>query len=333
MKLSEIGEFGLIGLLARLIEEKQEKNSPVQKRLAAGIGDDAAAWKNSQPLTLATTDCLVQDVHFRPGQGSWRDLGWKALAVNLSDIAAMGGTPEYALVTLGLPADTMVEDITELYEGMIEAANEYGVAIAGGDTTSSATLFISLILTGSAQKKLLRRSAARPGDLIAVTGYTGMAAAGMAQLDSNTAASKAALPLTKAFLRPSPRLAEGRLILSASGCSAIDVSDGLIADLRHICAASKVGAVIQTSDVPIHPSLLELFPEQALDMALGGGEDYELLFTASAKTIEKVKAESPTPVTVIGKITSDYPGIVRVLDSQGRDYPLKKSGWDHFEHD
>jgi thiamine-monophosphate kinase len=330
MKLCETGEFGLIGLLSELIEKRQVNNSQARKNMAAGIGDDAAAWVNSRRMTLATTDCLVQDVHFRMGQTSWRDLGWKALAVNLSDIAAMGGVPEYALITLGLSENTRVEDVVELYEGVIELANRHGVAIAGGDTTNSATAFISLTVTGSAESNLLRRSGARPGDLIALTGHTGMSSAGRHLIESKASGSENDLPLRQAFLRPVPRVEEGRLILEAGGRAAIDISDGLAADLGHVCRASKVGAVVRTADVPIHPSLKKAFPDRAMDLALGGGEDYELLFTAPNETIEKVKARSKVPITVIGEITSTHPGAVSLLDAQGNDYPLKKSGWDHF---
>jgi thiamine-monophosphate kinase len=330
MKLSEIGEFALIDILANLVQKDRDVMSPGWKNLVAGIGDDAAAWKNSANLSLATTDCLVQDVHFRLGQTSWRDLGWKALAVNLSDIAAMGGTAEHALVTLGLPGETGVEDITELYKGMIEIGIASGVAIAGGDVTSSSAVFISLTVLGSAGDRILRRCAARGGELIAVTGYPGMAAAGMALINGKAKPDGETPALTQAFLRPSPRLGEGKIILEAGVQAAIDISDGLVADLGHLCRASGVSAQIETERVPLHPALRRAFPDRALDMALGGGEDYELLFTASAAAIEAVKARTSLPVSVIGEITTGNTGLVRVLDSHGNEYPLKKAGWDHF---
>jgi thiamine-monophosphate kinase len=333
MKVSESGEFGLIEILAKMVQKSRNEKFPGWKRLAAGIGDDAAAWKSLGLTTLATTDCLVQDVHFRLGETAWRDLGWKALAVNLSDIAAMGGRAGYALVTLGLPADTEVEDIVELYEGMLELGNRHGVVIAGGDMTSSRTLFISLAVTGRAGEQLLRRSNARPGDLIAVTGYTGLAAAGLKLISESGSTSDEDAPLRQAFLKPLPRLHEGALILKSGGHTAIDISDGLLADLGHICRASKVGARLDLNRVPLHPALCRAFPSQALDMALGGGEDYELLFTASAGTIEKVKAGTTLPVSVIGEITADNPGFVRSIDAAGQGYKVGKTGWDHFEPD
>ncbi len=329
MKVSEIGEFGLIEILNRMVVETRDPQLPAWKNLEEGIGDDAAAWHNSGVSTLVTTDCLVQDVHFRPGQTGWKDLGWKAMAVNLSDIAAMGGKAEYAIVTLGLADDTVVEDILELYRGMLEAANEFDAVIAGGDITSSKTIFISVTVTGSADERILKRSAAKPGDLIAVTGYPGSAAAGLKLVSSGTAVIGDA-PLRQAFLRPVPRLKEGKIILDAGASCAIDISDGLIADLGHICRASRVEAYIETGRIPLHPAIRQIFPSEAMDMALGGGEDYELLFTASADAVERIRGKADLPVTIIGEITAGQPGIVRVLDPGGHTYKPKKTGWDHF---
>jgi thiamine-monophosphate kinase len=332
MKVSEVGEFGLIEILARMVQTGRDVRPPARKNMVAGIGDDAAAWRNTGGITLATTDCLVQDVHFKLGQAGWCDLGWKALAVNLSDIAAMGGMAEYALVTLGLPPDTGVEDVTDLYKGMIELGEKFDVTLAGGDTTSSKTAFISLTVTGSAGKRLLRRSAALPGDLVAITGYPGMSAAGLRLIGDGVPPVDSDAPLRQAFLRPYPRLREGAIILSAGGHAAIDVSDGLVADLGHICRASEVGARVEVERIPLHPAARRIFPTQALDMALGGGEDYELLFTGSTGVIDKVRAKTSLPVSVIGEITADITRQVQVLDSNGRPYLFDKAGWDHFGH-
>jgi thiamine-monophosphate kinase len=332
MRVSETGEFGLIEILKRLVEENRNPEQPAWKNLTAGIGDDAAAWNNSGETTLITTDCLVQDVHFRLGQVEWNSLGWKALAVNLSDIAAMGGKAEYAVVTLGIPGDIMVEDIVGLYKGMLELGNQFGVVIAGGDITSSKTLFISMTVTGSAGKQILKRSAARPGDLVAITGYTGAAAAGFRLISGETAPSPGDAPLRQAFLRPFPRLAEGAAILNAGGRCAIDISDGLLADLGHICRASNVAARINIELAPVHPAARKAFPEEALDMALGGGEDYELLFTAGADVIEEVKNKTGVPVTVIGEITSGTGGTVQTMHIDGRPFTPGKTGWDHFDN-
>jgi thiamine-monophosphate kinase len=330
MKLAELGEFRLIDVLSKTVDDSRDSQLPQQKNIVIGIGDDTAAWKNTRGITLATTDCLVENIHFRQGQTSWRDLGWKALAVNLSDIAAMGGTPEHALVTIGLPHDLEMEPVIDLYKGILEAGNTFGVAIAGGDTTSSKTIFISITLTGSSGKQMLKRSSARPGDLIAVTGHPGMAAAGFKLINGKLGNSEFDSPLKQAFLRPYPRIAEGNVILSAGGRTAIDISDGLMADLQHICGSSGTGACIHTDLIPIHPAVRKAFPSQALDLALGGGEDYELLFAADAGVIEKVRKRTATEVTIIGEITAGPASVVRAVDANGSPYQLENTGWEHF---
>ena len=330
MKLSELGEFGLINILSKIVEDSRDPKNPQWKNLLAGIGDDAAVWKNKRGLTLATTDCLVENVHFKTGQSSWQDLGWKALAVNLSDIAAMGGKAEYALVTVGLPYEADVESVIALYEGIIELGNIWGVVITGGDTTLSEKFIVSLTVTGSSRKHLLKRSSARPGDLIAITGNPGMAAAGFKLIENGTEKNEIDAPLRQAFLRPTPRLAEGIAICASDCRTAIDISDGLVADLGHICNSSRTGACIHTDLIPVHPSARKLFPAQAMDMALGGGEDYELLFTAKAQVIKKIQKTASTRITVIGEITAGPAGVVDVIDENGRPYRIEKTGWDHF---
>lgn len=330
MKVSELGEFGLINILSKIVEDSRDFKNPRWKNIVTGIGDDAAVWKNKKGLTLATTDCLMENVHFKPGQSSWQDLGWKALAVNLSDIAAMGGKAEYALVTMGLPYEAEVESIIDLYKGIIELGNIWGVVIAGGDTTLSEKFIVSLTITGSSGKHFLKRSSARPGELIAITGNPGMAAAGLKLIENGAEKTELDAPLRRAFLRPTPRLFEGVAICS-SGCrTATDISDGLVADLGHICHSSGTGARIRTDLIPVHPAASQIFPAQALDMALGGGEDYELLFAANARVIEKVKGAIPTRITVIGEITPGPAGVVNVVDENGSPYRVEKAGWDHF---
>ena len=183
MKVSELGEFGLIDLLAKMISSSQNNQLPPHQKLIIGIGDDAAAWHGDTSIQLATVDSLIQDVHFSLSTTTWKELGWKSLAVNLSDIAAMGGVPTYALVALALPGDTEVEDVTALYEGMLELANQSQVAIVGGNTCQAPEVSITITVLGSSRSKnILRRSTARPGDNIAVTGYLGSAAAGLEML-------------------------------------------------------------------------------------------------------------------------------------------------------
>jgi len=327
MRVSELGEFGLIDLLAKIAPQGGPEH-----RMLVGIGDDAAAWRGDDSTVLATTDAMVEGVHFTRGT-PWRELGWKALAVNLSDIAAMGGEPRFALVSLSLPGATEVEDVVQLYRGVADLANEHRVAIVGGNITSAPLVMIAMTVVGRGLKEgLLRRSAAVPGDRIAVTGYLGSAAAGLRRLkDSPKLAPETVTFLTKAHLRPQPRISEGQALVKRGVRAAIDISDGLVADLGHVCASNKVGAMVRVNAVPIHPLVQEAFGKEALKMALTGGEDYELLFTASERIIDDVKASlgADCPVTVIGEI-GDGTGVV-LLGEDGRPYHIDGHGWDHFQ--
>ncbi len=328
MKVSELGEFGLIDLLAKMVPK------PQGKPLIIGIGDDAAAWQGEASTQLVTVDALIQDVHFSLSTTPWQELGWKALAVNLSDIAAMGGVPEYALVSLALPGHTEVEDVTALYEGMIALSRRFEVAIIGGDTCRAPLVSIAITVLGSTSrgdKHLLTRSAARPGDRVAVTGYLGAAAAGLEMLTNQLQfEAEATSQLKDAFLHPLPRIAEGRLLVEMGVKAAIDISDGLISDLNHICKASQVGARVAVDRVPVHPAVRANFGDRALELALSGGEDYELLFTASAEAINKIKEAASCPVTVIGEIVADQVGGVTLVDKKGNPFNLRETGWEHF---
>jgi thiamine-monophosphate kinase len=323
MKVSELGEFGLIDRLAKMAPVRDE-------RLLIGIGDDAAAWQSDGSIELATVDSFIQDVHYPSAIVHWPELGGKALAVNLSDIAAMGGLPRYALVSLALPPETEVDNVTALYNGMLRLAGEYGVTVVGGDTSSAPIVVISITVLGSSpQKRLLTRSSAKPGDIIAVTGNLGAATAGLEMLKQNLEfEAGAAARFRQAFFRPTPRLIEGQLLLEQGVKTAIDISDGLLADLGQICKASQVGARIEARRVPVEPEVKAAFKDKALELALTGGEDYELLFTAAAEIIAKVKKAASFPVTVIGEITAG-PGVT-VVDDKGNPLELGRAGWEHF---
>ncbi len=327
MKVSELGEFELIDLLAKMAGSRHDE------RLLIGIGDDAAAWYADASIHLVTVDSLIQNVHFSLAITSWRELGWKAMAANLSDIAAMGGIPRYALVSLSVPTYTEVEDVTALYTGMIELAQQSGVAIIGGDTSSAPLVAITITVLGSTSqdKPILTRSAARPDEQVAVTGYLGTAAAGLEMLTKQLQFDpEATTCLRKVFLCPYPRIAEGQLLVEQGVKAAIDISDGLISDLGHICKASQVGAQIEVDCVPIQTAVKANFGEKSLELALSGGEDYELLFTGSAEVIEKVKRLASCPVTVIGKIVADKVREVTLVDIRGNPFKFDKGGWDHF---
>jgi thiamine-monophosphate kinase len=303
------------------------------EHLLIGIGDDAAAWQGDASIQLATVDSFIQDVHFPSGLASWNELGWKAMAVNLSDIAAMGGLPRYALVSLALPDNTEVDDVTTLYAGMLELAQQFGVAIIGGDISRAPLVVITIAVLGSTKdqsKRILTRSTARQGELVAVTGYLGAAAAGLEMLTKGLKFDpQATACFRQAFLRPYPRIAEGQLLVNQGVKTAIDLSDGLVSDLNQVCKASRVSARVEIERVPIEPGVKAHFGERALELALSGGEDYELLFTGGAEVIERVKRKAACPITVIGEILAGNKGVT-VVDSQGKPVSLTKRGWEHF---
>ena len=335
MKVSELGEFGLIARLAEALAAQPTADSA--SRLAVGIGDDAAVWRVGGGALIATTDTLVAGVHFLPERTPWHTVGWKALAVNVSDIAAMGGTPEFALVTLALPEDTQVEAIDELYQGLAEAAEAYGVAIAGGDVVRSPTFVISVTLTGRAEVDaageplVLRRNAAQAGDLVAVTGHLGGAAGGLRALREGDSDSEATRSLIERHLRPQARLQAGRAALSAGVRCAIDVSDGLLQDLGHVCRASGLGAAVQRDKLPIDPALSHTCdPEEALRYAAAGGEDYELLLIGGREELEATGRQADVPISVIGEIVVDAEQKAKLLDESGREIALPSAGWDHL---
>jgi thiamine-monophosphate kinase len=324
MKVSDLGEFGLIDLLAKMVGGAKDE------RLLIGIGDDAAAWQGDTSIQLATVDSFIEGVHFPPAVAPWKELGWKALAANLSDIAAMGGVPRYALVSLALPEDTEVDDVKNLYLGMGELAKQYGVTIIGGDISRAPIVAITITILGSSPKKqVLSRSTAQIGELVAVSGELGAAAAGLEMLKKELKFDpQATARFRQAFLHPTPRIAEGQILTEQGVKTAIDISDGLIADLNQISKVSKVGARIEAERVPVEPMVKANFGEGALEMALSGGEDYELLFTAKAEVIDKVKQAASCPITVIGEIVAGKG--VTVVDRQGKLIKLGKAGWEHF---
>jgi thiamine-monophosphate kinase len=334
MKVSELGEFGLVARLEQLINSSQNKRSEARGRLVLGIGDDAAAWRCGEGLQLATVDSLREGIHFNLDTIFWRELGWKSLAVNLSDIAAMGGSPKYALVTISVPGQTEVDDVVEFYKGMLEIANKFDMAIIGGDTDCAPKVDITVTVLGNsnAPGRLLTRSAAKAGEKIAVTGYLGGASAGLEMVTNKlefNAGTEAAL--RKAFYQPEPRVVEGQTLVEKGVNAAIDISDGLVSDLRHICKASKLGGKIYTEKIPVHPAVKTHFAANALQMALSGGEDYELLFTASDKILSELQQDFPRSLTVIGEMTLENTGEVVLVDSKGQTLDTTKSGWEHFK--
>ncbi len=329
VKVSQLGELGLIQLITEVVNSSG-MGGVLQQEVRVGLGDDAAAWNIEGLFQLGTSDILIQDVHFTLDTITWEELGWKALAVNISDIAAMGGVPKYALISIGLPPDTEVDSVMELYRGMGSLAKEFNLAIVGGDVVKAPLVIISPSVLGTARSGILTRSSALPEDLIAVTGFLGSSAAGLRMLRAGLEFDKeTASYLREAHLRPYPRVSEGQILAQSGVLAAIDVSDGLIADLSKMCQASGVGAKIWLNRVPIHPLVKSAFHEGSLRLALSGGEDYELLFTAKRSIMEHLSFMS-SPITVIGEVVADKPGEVTLLDEEGRVVEWEGGGWEHF---
>jgi thiamine-monophosphate kinase len=334
MKLSDLGEFGLIKLISSASATYENSRGTPWQEVLVGIGDDAAAWQGDNRIQLATTDTLVQDVHFDLDIISWDELGWKALAVNLSDIAAMGGIPKYALLSLALPAHLEVEDISKFIDSLMHTAEVFAVAIVGGNIAAAPNVIITVTIIGHTKgKAMLRRSTASPGEQIAVTGYVGLSAAGLEMLKGKAISDSEAVDLLRrAHFKPMPRVREGQVLIDHGVKTAIDISDGLIADLDHICQSSNVNAEIKVGQVPVHPVVTANFANYQ-DLALHGGEDYELLFTADEPTIARARQALGCPVTVIGSITrQELPTRVTLLDNKGNIIPYRRRGWEHFKN-
>ena len=332
MKLSEFGEFALIELIHDITGKFKNTKQSSWQQLLIGIGDDAAAWQGDSHIQLATTDSMVQGTHFDLNNITWEELGWKALAVNLSDIAAMGGTPKYALLSVALPGELEVENVAQFCHSAASLAAKFGVAIVGGNISTAPNIVINITVFGSAKtRSILKRSTATPGEQIAVTGNLGLSAAGLKMFKEKISLdAQVAGILRKAHLQPVPKIKEGQILAQHGVKTAIDISDGLIADLEHICEASKVGAKIKVVQLPVHPMVKANFPDYH-ELALYGGEDYELLFTADKNIIAQVRKALNYPITIIGDIVEEgLPDRVTLLDHKGNTIPASNRGWEHF---
>ena len=342
MRVEDLGEFNLIERLAETVRaEAAGAEQPAKPgfRLRLSIGDDAAAWDSPAGTSVLTSDAMVEGVHFDLERIGWWDLGWKAIAINLSDIAAMGCAPLYSVVTLGLRGDLAIAGLVEMYRGMVEASSQHGCAIVGGDTVRSPVVFLAITMTGAAHGlpvegngggALLTRRSASPGDKIAVTGSLGCSGGGLRALQGKLALDQDTSDhLMAAHHRPTPRVSDGMVLAQHGVAAAIDVSDGLVDDLGKLCKASGVGARIHSDLVPVDEYLRRAYPNDWLSLALSGGEDYELLFTATPQTMEVVAPLLDVPVSIIGDIV-EGPADVAVLDESGAPMPVERAGWDHF---
>lgn len=334
MTLKEIGEFGFIKKISRgcLIRPGN---------IIKAIGDDAAAFTTApDQLSLITTDLLVERVHFLRAAISGFDLGYKSLAVNLSDIAAMGGTAREAFVSIAIPDDCQLDYLEAVYSGIKDLAAGFDVNVLGGDTTrSKKDLIINIVVQGIVSKEeLLCRDAARPGDVIFSTGFLGDSKAGLYLILNEIAADSEMLTaLLMAHRVPQPHLRQGRFLAQQKGVhAAIDTSDGLSSDLAHIAEESRVGARLYAQKIPISPNLKDFctrFDFDPIDYALSGGEDYTLLCTIAPANANKISSafekEFKHPLFAIGEITAKKQ--IEVVYPDGETKPLTPTGWDHFK--
>jgi thiamine-monophosphate kinase len=344
--LTALGEFGLI---ARIRRRTRIRSAGA----VVGIGDDAALLAvEAGDRLLVTADMLLDGVHFQWGWGCFRELGRKAVAVNVSDIAAMGGRPGYALLGLGIPsAGVTLDALDALLAGMEEEAEAHGVSLVGGDTCASrGGLVLSLTLIGFASPAgPVLRSGAKPGDGLWVTGTLGGAAAGLLALEegfrpgapwperlarpawAGTAEEAAIHAALAGHLTPVPRVAAGQALVGRA-TAMIDVSDGIASDAGHLATEGRVGVRVEARQVPIHAGARvvgRLAGRDPLDLALRGGEDYELLFTAAADPGPVLAAVAPgLAVTRIGEVTAEM-GVALLDHGDGRVEPLG-GGFDHL---
>ena len=335
--LADIGEFGLIDRIHELLQ-KEGVQTP---GLTLGIGDDTASFlPHAGYEVLLTCDSMVEGRHYLPEHITPQELGRRAMVLNISDIGAVGGKPLYALVSLGLRSDTLVSDVEAMYRGFVAELNPFGASIIGGNLTKSGdSPFIDITLIGEVEHgKTVRRSTAKAGDAILVTGYPGQSAAGLQLLlQAQPNADLLSHPLVRAYNMPSHRAREGRAI-AQSGCvtAMIDTSDGFLGDLGHICKESAVGAELIQEKLPISEDLRQAaqkLGQDPYDLVLKDSDDYELIITCSPDHVDQiysaVSALSDVPVTEVGRIT-DVARQIKLILPDGTQRGIKPAGWDHF---
>jgi thiamine-monophosphate kinase len=335
MTLKTIGEFGFIETISKGCIPRPED-------IVRGIGDDAAVFRGKKhDVMLLTTDLMVERVHFDRRTSSGFSLGYKALAVNLSDIAAMGGTPLDAFVSIAVPDDCHLNFLETIYDGMKAIAQKFSVNILGGDTTrSKSDLVVNIALTGCApESEILYRHTAREGDVVYAAGYLGDSRAGLYLMQNADEKDMAIFEdLVNAHLFPKPFVSEGRFLAEQQGVhAAIDVSDGLSSDIAHICKQSGKGVRIFAERIPISKQLASFcrrFGFDPVDMALTGGEDYTLLVTISSEVAESVENNYlkafGSPIYPIGEVVN--PEHMELVNPDGLVETLEHTGWDHFKN-
>lgn len=320
-----MGEFDGIAQLAVLLDDAGEG-------VVVGHGDDAAVVLVGERGVVVTVDLLVEGVHFRRDLSTWEDVGWKAVAVNVSDIAAMGGEPRAAVVGLCRPAGHDQAAVTALYQGMRAACDRWGLRLVGGDTVRADQLVVSVTALGEvAPDAAVRRSGARPGDHVVVVGALGAAAAALAQVTAGLAPDP---ELLAAHRRPAALVAAGQVLRDRGATALIDVSDGLGADLGHLCAASTVGARVRWRDLPVASGAVAAATAAGadpVDVVVGGGEDFALVATlppdAAAAAAVAAGAADGVPGAVVGEIVEGA-GVTLAVDDGERS--ITTLGYDHY---
>lgn len=333
MRISELGgETALV----KLIQEKF--GGATGGGLALGIGDDAALIEMGGSFLIVTTDLLIEHTHFRLDMNEPYLLGWKSVAVNISDIAAMGGVPTYAFVSIGL-LDVDVSVVEGIYQGMRDASERFDSALAGGDTVGSdCGIVINVAQLGMVEREYaVRRTGARPGDAVIVTNTLGDSLAGLELLLKHglSTARGISSALVERHLKPIPRVDEARAAVTTGSVTAMmDLSDGLASDLAKLCEASGVGAVVSADDLPISDNLrrgAEVLGRDPIEVAASGGEDYELLITCDQRSADRVIAAiegiTGSSATKIGEIADGTDVVLAAADGSRRPMP---QSWQHF---
>ncbi len=321
------GEFVLIDRIVERLGEAAARD------LVVPPGDDAAVWRTHDALAVGTIDALVEGTHWRADTMAWGDVGWRAVTANVSDLAAMGADPSYLLIAITLGPALTVDDLDGLVDGIAESCRVHGVRVAGGDIVRGPVTSLSIAAYGRVEggpgdAPLLRRSRARAGDFVAVSGMPGASAAGLELIEAGRAAEVGIEMLLLAHRRPEARVELGRTAAARGLRCGMDISDGLVQDLGHIAVASGVGIEVAAASLPLHPAALEALGAQAaLDLALGGGEDFELILIGRRDLL--VGLDTPeVPVTLVGRVVTEHPGEVVVWGPDGEPYEPPRRGWD-----
>jgi thiamine-monophosphate kinase len=308
-----------------LLEAIRRVLSGAGPEVVVGPGDDAAVLAPPAGELVITTDVMVEGVHFDPALTSARDLGYKAVVVNVSDVAAMAASPRSAVCALTIGGRPEVGWTIELLGGMREACDEHALWLVGGDLSRGAATSIAVTVTGEvAPGHAVLRSGAKPGDRLVVTGTLGGSAAGLRASGRRGSWTEDERDAIRRHVRPTARVGEAAVLARHGATAMMDVSDGLALDLSRLAAASDVGARLDLAALPVHPAA-------TLEEALGGGEDYELLAALPVEEVEAARAELAdafgTPLADVGAVTEA--GLVSVADD-GTERPLEPTGWDHF---